>query len=111
MDNQSVKNILQHINGLLANRQYDLLYKEDAVKRVTADEVENAINEYGGQVTLPPEEAYEKIFIYEHYDSEQEATVEMYLWINNEQSDLTLSCDVAIDGEHTLYAVNDVRVL
>lgn len=87
------------------------MYAEDARKRITADELQMAIEEYGGNVTLPPEEAYENMYIYTHENTENECTVEMYVWINQEQSDLTLSCDLAVDEKRFQYAINGIYVL
>lgn len=111
MELLQIKSALQHIMRLLAEKEYTLIYAEDALKRITADELQLAIEEYGGNVTLPPEEAYDNIYIYTHDDAENECTVEMYVWINQEQSDLTLSCDLAVDGKLFQYAINDILVL
>lgn len=93
----------------MAAKQYELLYAEDVNKRLTAVEIEEAITEYDGTVTLPPEEAYEDIYVYPH-DSSDGVSAGMYVWIDNEESDLTLSCDIGIEGNNAFFAIDDIHV-
>jgi hypothetical protein len=52
-------------------------------------------------LTIPPESAYEKVEFYD-YDDGSGLALEFELWIDNEESDLTLSCEAIIDKNNNV---------
>lgn len=112
MEKTVIQSVLKKINGLLVDKNYNLLYQLDVNKRITADEIEEAISEYGGEVTFPPVEAFDKIHVYEYDDDKDEVMVESYLWIDGEESDLTLSCEIVEYADGVVYfSLDDIHVL
>ncbi len=87
--------------------KYEVIALDDLDDRVSASELEKAIDDYGGKLTLPPEGSYAS---YEDYyeDGDTEAIVEFDLWFDNQRSDLTLRTVIDDKGG---YSIVDVRVL
>ena len=82
-------------------------------KRLSASEIEGAIKDYPGAITIPPESAYDSAYVYDVYDNNTQAQkIEFDLWYDDEASDLTLSVDVHKDekGEFVIM-IDDIHVL
>ncbi|GGB43038.1 DUF7668 domain-containing protein [Fictibacillus barbaricus] len=56
---------------------------------------------YWDSLTIPPEYAYEKVEFYEYEDGSG-LGLEFDLWIDNEVSDLTLSCEAILDKNNNV---------
>ncbi|MTH53975.1 hypothetical protein GKZ89_11210 [Bacillus mangrovi] len=67
---------------------------------------------YWGSLTAPPDEAYENVHFYKYNDGSGYA-LEFELWIDNERSDLTLSCEAIIAKNDNIraFAVENLHVL
>ncbi|MFC4801794.1 hypothetical protein ACFPA1_20895 [Neobacillus sp. GCM10023253] len=67
---------------------------------------------YCGLLTIPPDTAYENIHFYK-YDDGSGYALEFELWINNQRSDLTLSCEAIIDENNNIraFTVENLHVL
>jgi hypothetical protein len=67
---------------------------------------------YWGSLTIPPETAYENVYFYK-YDDGSGYSLEFELWIDNQRSDLTLSCEAIIDKNDNIqsFAIENLHVL
>lgn len=59
---------------------------------------------YCGSLTIPPDAAYENVYIIK-FDDGSGYALEFELWIDNQESDLTLSCEVLIDKNNNINSV------
>ena len=73
-------------------------------------QIEASLLEYHGSITLPPDEAYEDVYILK-ISSRDAYSVEFDLWYDNEVSDLRIYLDVEppYRGEYNFRIVN-IRV-
>lgn len=110
MENEEIKNVLKKIISLLYSQDYNKLIELDYGKRLTAEEIKEGIEEYVGNLTLAPSEAFDKFNIYETNDKDI-VNVEFDLWVNNKKSDLTLSVNIKNVGDKHIYAIQDLHVL
>ena len=87
--------------------KYEVIALDNLDDRVSASELKKVVDDYGGKLTFPPEDAYDS---YEDYyeDGDTEAIVEFDLWFDNKRSDLTLRTETDNRGG---YSIVDVRVL
>ncbi|MBI3235771.1 MAG: hypothetical protein HYZ42_17330 [Bacteroidetes bacterium] len=94
---------------LLLSGNYDKVYLLDFKRKITRGEIETAIKEYGGTLTLPPDDEYDKIEVYDI--SKDEKYVDFDLWFDNVKSDLTLSCTFFLNNESCDYSIDNIHVL
>lgn len=67
--------------------------------------------EYGGTITLPPDDVYESLEIIK-VKNLPEYAIDFDLWINGEHSDLTLSCTIHMKEDQTMtIEIDDLHVL
>ncbi|MFC4766475.1 DUF7668 domain-containing protein [Effusibacillus consociatus] len=111
--NKGIKNNLKQLVIELINGNFSKLVSTGQAGRLTEEEIRTALYECNGELTPPPEEAYDTIEIYSVENGTNPAwAVDFDLWINNERSDLTLSCTVIQDdkGEFQI-SIDDLHVL
>ncbi|MGB2991947.1 MAG: hypothetical protein WBB47_04880 [Paenisporosarcina sp.] len=67
---------------------------------------------YWDSLTIPPDAAYENVDFYK-YDDGSGYALEFELWIDNQRSDLTLSCEALIDEYNNIraFTVENLHVL
>ena len=105
MEREKVIEVLRHVNQLLVEKKYDQLYEENFNKEGNFGALWLNIEEYGGEITLPPEEALNNTGFMEIYDEDNDASIDFDLWIDDEESDLTLSLYV-VKKEDDKYQFN-----
>jgi hypothetical protein len=105
---QGVKEIVE----LLVNQEYIKLQNTDKIGVLTANEVEQAILDYGEKLTIPPDDAFNEMDIFKLDNPQkfvEEYSIDFELWTNKSRSDLTLSCDATVDEQGnvnvTLYSI------
>lgn len=107
MDKDEIVKVIEKVVKHLVLENYTYLYQTDINKRLSAREIELAIREYKGNISLPPKNAFYDFLDYENqYDTE--SLIEFDLWFDNHKSDLTLSVTVYRTGE---YSIEDIHVL
>jgi len=89
--------IQDKIKSLLRQTVLDFIngdFQEIQAKLIDKLTINSIIKEldYWGLLTIPPDFAYEKVDDYKYGDGSGYA-LEFDLWIDNKQSDLTLSCE------------------
>jgi hypothetical protein len=111
MNSTKLVNTLALIVGLLSQRAFDELYRLDRTKRLLPDYLAEALDDYGGQVTLPPSSGWD----YDFYplDDSDDVRVDCDLWIDGQSSDLTVQCQVHDEVEQGRYAfsIDNIRVM
>lgn len=110
MDKQVYLDIIKTIVGLLLIKDYEGVLRDDYAENLTPQEIEIAIKEYGGEITLPPEDSYNKMDVYE-VNGRDEVSIDFNLWINNEESDLTLIVRIINKNGIPKYTIEDIHVL
>ncbi|MFF3025389.1 hypothetical protein ACFVRR_22560 [Gottfriedia sp. NPDC057948] len=80
-------------------------------KELTIEDIKRELNHWGS-LTIPPDVAYENINYLEYYNRSG-YTMEFELWIDNEESDLTLSCEATIDKSDNIlsFYIEDLHAL
>lgn len=111
--NDTIKNLLKSLVALLASSRFAEIVARNENGRLSQAEIETAIKDYPGAITLPPESAYESTCVYDVYDERAEARkIEFDLWYDDEVSDLTLSADVRKNESGELViSIDDIHVL
>ena len=81
------------------------------IDELTIEDIKEELN-YWGSLTVPPEFAYETVYYYK-YDEGSGYAIEFDLWVDNQQSDLTLSCEAVIDSYNNVlsFKIENLHVL
>ena len=92
MPNTNISNTIRRIVTLLVDEDYLDLEKLSHGRRLTAGEMDQAIQDYGEKLVLPPDEAFEDLDVIKVEASQPpEWSVVVYLWTEREgKSDLSL---------------------
>ena len=94
----------------LVDGNYQKLVDESQEDRFKPEWLEEAVRQYPGKLTHPPKEAFAAIDVYE-IDGTNQVLAEFDLWVNNEQSDLTVKVLVNKPYESMKYTVWDLLVM
>jgi hypothetical protein len=109
MQKTEANGILVKVVTKLVEGEYLWLFTNDYSKKVTETELKAAIEEYPGTPTLPSKEAFNDFDFYEI--SDEEASVDFDLWINDAKSDLTLSFTIKKTLKGYGYRIDNIHVL
>jgi hypothetical protein len=97
--------------ALLVSKSYRELVDRGWVGRLTIQEIETAISEYGRSLVDPPPGFFDRADVYE-LTSGSGWHVDVPLWTAEEgESDLTLSLSVRMDGNSASIGISDLHVL
>lgn len=108
----SVAETVQHVVHLLANERYDELEALSKGVRLTAENMREALREYGGKATEPPAEAFDELDVIEVRNSTPKRySVVMPLWMDNTSSDLSLELTIIEAPQGMVVEVDDIHVL
>lgn len=101
------------ILNLLVNGDYLTLIDLDSKKELDENYLRDAIEDYGGIMTMPPYDDIEDLL--DIYDTNQANIkhIDFDLWFDNEKSDLTLSyLLIENNPKHELnFALKDIHIL
>ncbi len=112
-----IKSTICFIIDCLAKRHYALLYTASQVYRLSQElpqgYLEQALAEYGGEVTAAPNQKY-RLCVIRQADVPGKLFIDILLWLDNQESDLTLQCTLhteeLVDG-HYQFTITDVLVM
>lgn len=112
MNHEVVSLVKKLVESLVAN-DIDGLVRRGENGRLSKEEIVNTLQDYPGEISLPPDEAYSNAVEYAIYDKKLEARkVEFDLWFDGDVSDLTLSVDVRKGGfGNFVISIDDIHVL
>jgi hypothetical protein len=110
---EQLRLLVIRIITMLVGAQYRQIEELTHSIRLSAQEIQTAITEYGRTLTLPPDSAYELLDIIRVNNVELEQySIRMPLWTQEEgRSDLTLELTVKIVGDNLEVALDDIHVL
>ncbi|MCG2618160.1 hypothetical protein LZZ85_27920 [Terrimonas sp. NA20] len=104
---KQVKNILLK----LKDKKYRQLAADDYLKRVSAEEMNTVISDYGGEVTVPPDHVFNNLDITPIIGTE-EYTIHFNLWIDDKESDLTLILTCSGQQQTDFrYTIDDILIM
>lgn len=110
--------IMQLCRKIAANIQkgdYISLARDNALCRVSEQDIRRVLGEYGGSVTMIPEEAFynSDAFHVIAYRDGSGYHVDLDLWIDGDRSDLTLQVEINVDENHKIcgYHILDILVM
>ena len=109
MEKDQIKDVVRQVVTHLVYGNYDLLAVNDYLKLIGPEDIQLAVDEYPGKISLPPDKEYDSIDIYTI--SDKEIAIDFDLWYDNEKSELTLSCNLKeIDGKIE-YTIEGIHIL
>jgi hypothetical protein len=89
---EGMLNMLKKVETLLKEGRYSELSSENSQSSLSTEEIENAILDYGGQITPAPESYFNQLTAIKIKGSQVAMWhIDYDLWINGERSDLTVS--------------------
>lgn len=108
-----IKGLLKELVERLAMNKVDLIMRDGQNGRLSEEEIKDAINGYPGMISLPPEDAYSNMVVFDgDSDYPNSRLGEFDLWFDGELSDLTLSFEVRKDKGGRMYIqIDDIHVL
>lgn len=109
IEDKIVKELKKLIDDLV-NKDYAKIAQDGRNGDMPEEVMEEIINDYGGMITYPPEDAYSKTDICK-IDNADEYSVIFDLWIDNKRSDLSLMCEAYIDDNEVTLVIEDIHVL
>ena len=95
---------------MLVNGQFELIYENDYAKKLSIDDVKDEILAYPSKLTIPPDVFFENLDLYET-NFENQIWIDIPLWFNYIESDLTLSCLIYEINNEYLFSIEDIHVL
>ncbi len=82
--------------------------------RIPSGYIKQAVREYGGEVTVAPDPTAYRIDVIRHADIKHILFVDVRLWFDGQESDLTLQCafhtNQTLDGLYR-FSMTDLDVL
>lgn len=108
----AVESAVRLVVQLLVDRRYVELESLSARNRLTADQIEKSVQEYGRTLVFPPDKAFRSMDVIEVEGvSPPKWSVVMPLWTEQEgQSDLSLELTLEERLEGTRIEVDNIRV-
>lgn len=108
-----IKQGIKELVELLVNEEYEKLEKMNRIGVLKANELEEAILQYGERLTLPTDESFDEMDIFKLDNPQkycEEYSIDFELWTNDCKSDLTLSCEATVNEKNevnvTIYSVH-----
>ncbi len=96
----------------LSQGRFAKIANDGRVGRLTAQELECAISEYGGTLISLPPDAFTQLDVYPLEDEPQAWAIDVPLWTSEEgRSDLTLSITARLTESGPELEIDDVHVL
>jgi hypothetical protein len=111
---QRILLVIREIVSLLVQGNFESVQRLSKGIRLTAEEMRDAIEEYGRQLVMPPSEAFESLDVVKVDDVEpQRWSVRFDLWTKKEgRSDLSLELTlIERTGESLDVEIDDIHVL
>ncbi len=117
MNKQKISDTVRHLVGMLVAGDYAGLEAVSRGRRLTAEQLRQAVEEYGRELRMPPESVFEtfdedNLDVYELASPRSWAVLVPIWTVEEGRSDLTL--DVVLTdtgGEHYDIEIHDVHVL
>jgi len=104
---------LRRVVGLLVAGRYDELARLTSQTRLPAEEIGEAVRQYGRTLTAPPPGAYDHLDVVEVQGGQEPVwSVRMRLWTKEEgESDLSVEVTIAEKADRLTIVLDDIHVL
>jgi hypothetical protein len=98
---------------IIAQGNYEMLIQRCAKSRLTSEDVQSAIREYGRKIIEPPVNAYQSLDVVPIRNAAVPTwSVRVPLWTEEEgRSDLTLEMTISLAHDHPVIELDDLHVL
>ena len=103
--NESIK-----IVKFMYNNEFEKLNELGYCREMSMDILKNELYEYGGSIDEVDEEKYKKSFSYIKYENEDSYVTYLNLFIDQEESDLTLMTNVSFYEDKIDVFIDDLHV-
>jgi hypothetical protein len=110
LDDGKIYSLLKSLVYDLVSGNFEQIEKLGKSGPFSASELKELIDEYGGKLTFPPDDDFANINRIK-IDNEPEYAIEYELWIDNEKSDVTLSCTVREENNSESISIDNIHVL
>jgi hypothetical protein len=114
IDDNIIAKLLRALVEDLVHGNYEEIKKKGRAGRLSREEIKEAIDDYPGKITLPPEESFKKFHRYEYdknNEDEEGCLIEYELWYDQQESDLTLSATIVRNSQGMRIGIEDIHVL
>lgn len=113
MIEQGIKDAVKEVVFLLVEGKFSEVVRLSKNGQLTEMEIALALSDYPGELTAPPERAFENVVVYEACDDCPEVrSAEFELWYDNQESDLSLCFQLReLQGGGYDLKLDDIRVL
>lgn len=110
MERNEIKQILKKILTLFTTGDYETLFALDKAQGISPQSLKEAIEDYGGTLTMPPDEELENFDLFEEDDEylPSDYFIDFDFWVDNKRSDLTLKATIFNNGD---FEIRDIRIL
>lgn len=105
-----IKRLVSELILDLVSGNYKKIVMKGIAGEYSAQEIEELIEVYGGNLSVPPESDIENINIIKVNDRD-EYVIEYELWVDYIKSDLTLSCSIDFEEMEPIIIINDIHVM
>ncbi|KKT75805.1 MAG: hypothetical protein UW69_C0009G0019 [Microgenomates group bacterium GW2011_GWA2_44_7] len=109
---EKIESAIRSIENELVNENYEKVVALTKDSRLTAKDVETALKNYSGKVTVAPGRVFDILEAIEISNFNPKAwAIDYDLWIDGKRSDLTLSLTVSFVGDETISSINNLHIL
>lgn len=109
-----IMQLCRKIAAYIQEGDYASLARDNALCRVSEQDIRRVLGEYGGSVTTIPDEAFHGNAYYViPYKDGTGYRVDLDLWIDGDRSDLTLQVEINVDENQKIcgYRIFDLLVM
>ncbi|MBB6005451.1 hypothetical protein [Arcicella rosea] len=111
MEKNKIEITVKYLLKLIINHQFDLIFENNLYKKISKEDFEEEVLTHPGKLTMPPIYQLNNLDFYEtNFDNQ--VWVDVPLWFDHKESDLTLSCLIYnVNEEEYKYSIEDIHVL
>lgn len=111
MEKKKIENIVKKLLDLMLEQQFEIIYDNDIQKKISQEVLGKEITAYPGTLTKPPAYQLNNLDLYEtNFDNQ--VWIDIPLWFDNEESDLTLSCIIYdVNEAEYKFSIEDIHIL
>lgn len=106
---EKIIGLVKQIAKSLTKGDYASVINHPVGERLTTGMVNDAISEYPGKLTLPPDESYNDIEVYT-IEGKSRWIAEYFLWADNEQSELMIKVVIELHEGNLTSILWDIYV-
>lgn len=109
---EKIEKIIRQVESALVNKDFDKAVSLAEESRLTAQDIEDVLNKYGGEVTIAPGYVFDSLEIIPIVGSNSKSWhVDFDLWTDGKQSDLTLSLTIDLTDKGTAFSIDDLHIM